>query len=529
MEAVSFPITTLPGLPPSTDVLARALPQRIRRLPECEVFFQTLLGLLRNVHDAVLAHDDQWKAAFCDVIKQFIKLLRLKPLLERLAGGEMVAYTFRDLNVKVDEIFVGVGLTTQPWADDWERGCRFQAERLRNLVSGAAPRMLIGEMRDEKQVTKAMLGMYVWLEGGTSGDLDALKRETLDRLRVTLGLLGRTITSETVAQVDELPRTILPIFKWFIPERDVTIIGDPIGSGSSGFVSRAKWRHRDGTTQNVIVKTMYYDYLGSEVAFLKQLQFWYDLPKHPNIVRLYGGCHLARPPFFVCEDVHNGDIVDFLGKEENRGLFWSMFLKVAEGLQELHAHHIVHDGLKGSNILIGENNTPKISDFACSTIRALSAQFSHQAKTAQEGAVHWKPREKLVEVNDTLPQYKSDVYSLGMCMVEALTQDAPFGMETLESEVMDKIVGGITYERPEEASLKEWSVISRLIAVNIDDRPDILETIALIRSLVGEDVTTSLSHRSTTRIAKWCELSRVYMDYSRERYILSTMWILSAN
>ncbi|OWZ15721.1 Serine/threonine protein kinase [Phytophthora megakarya] len=481
---LNFPVTTLPGSPPSDEVLQRALPQRSRRMPECDVFFEILLGLLRSVHGAMLTHGDQWKSAFCDVVKNFIKMLRRKPLLERLAGGEAIAFAYREMNSKVDEIFLGVGLPQQEWMNEWERGRECQAERLKYLISCAAPRMLIGEMRNERFVTKVMLDMYLWLEGGTPGNLDALKRDTLERLRVTLNLVGRTITSQTVNEVNELPRNILPLFRWYIPERVIKLIGDQIGAGTSGFVSRAEWRRGDGTIQNVVAKTLFYDGAGSEVAFLKQLQLWYDLPRHPNIVQLYGGCHLATPPFFVCEDVHNGDIVNFFAKEENRPMFGSMFLQVAEGLKELHSHHIVHDGLKGANILIGENNTPKIADFACSTIRAISARFSQQAQQGQEGSVHWKPREKLTEVSEALPQYKSDIYSLGMCMIEALTQNVPFGMETLETEVIEKIVGCVPYERPDEASEEEWNVISRLIAVNIEDRPDIDETIALINTLI---------------------------------------------
>lgn len=343
--------------------------------------------------------------------------------------------------------------------------------------------MLIGEVRGVEKVTKAMLDMYTRLDADTVGRLDALKRETLERLLITLGLETRVITSKTVTAINQQPTSILSIFRWFIPERDVKILGEPIGSGSCGVVSRAEWRHRDGSVEAVIVKTLYEERTSSELSLLKQLQFWYDLPRHPNIIKLYGGCHLAKHPFFVCEDAHGGDIVSFLGKEKNRGLFWSLFLQVAEGLQMLHSNRIMHDGLKGSNILIGENNTPKISDFDCAYIRTLSASVSQKTEDLQANAVRWKPREKLVDTNNALPEYNSDVYALGMTMIEALTGAPPFQMD-LEEDILNNVIAGTPYEKPEEASDEEWKVVSRLIAVDVDNRADTEETIALIRSLV---------------------------------------------
>ncbi|KAF1794209.1 Protein kinase-like domain [Phytophthora cactorum] len=189
-------------------------------------------------------------------------------------------------------------------------------------------------------------------------------------------------------------------------------------------------------------------------------------------------------PFFVCEDASGGNIFQFFGKEENQGLFWSTFLQVAQGLKVLHDHHIVHDGLKSGNILLAKNNTPKISDFDCSHIRTMSASFSRETENAKEEAVRWKPREKLVEGDNLIPQFKSDVYSLGMCIIEAKTQLPPFGMDVIsDDEVMEKVIRGESYQRPEEVSDREWDVISRLIAPDINQRPSVVEAIELIRRL----------------------------------------------
>ncbi|KAJ8542446.1 hypothetical protein ON010_g12367 [Phytophthora cinnamomi] len=133
-----------------------------------------------------------------------LRKLGHKALLERLAGGETVAYTSREFNARVDDIYVGVGLDIprKPWETDWERGCgcMYQAHKPRELVSGSAPRMLISELGGVDEVMTAMLEMCTRLNGDTAGKLDGLKRETLERLRVSLALETRVIkASETVA------------------------------------------------------------------------------------------------------------------------------------------------------------------------------------------------------------------------------------------------------------------------------------------------------------------------------------------
>lgn len=240
------------------------------------------------------------------------------------------------------------------------------------------------------------------------------------------------------------------------------------------------WRRRDGVIQNVVVTSLYDVTSFSGWSFLRHLQLWYELPKHRNIIRLFGSSHLAAKPFFVCEDAPGGDIVQFLGKEENRGQLWSMFFEVAEGLKVLHDHHIVHDGLRGSNILIGENHTPKISDFGYVSIRTTSLSLS--ASFSMNSLFRWKPRERMVET--TNDRYKSDIYSLGMCIIEAMTQDIPFGTDVDDDDVAEMIIAGKPYKRPDtNMTDEEWGVISRLIAVDMNERPDMNETISLLRSL----------------------------------------------
>ncbi|KAE8981347.1 hypothetical protein PF011_g22055 [Phytophthora fragariae] len=456
VKPLSFPVPGLRGSL-SRDALA-AISRRLQRLPECDVWSRRLHARLRSSHEAVAAHEDeQWRVQYCDVLKRFINLLRAKPLLERLAGAESIAYTFQELNSKLDEICVGVGAMDSSaqgqWQTHWARNCQVQATQLEAQVQATDPSLIIRQLRGEKEVTKVMLDMSSSLEADPSTRLADLKRATLERLRLYLGL----DTSANVAERN---------FKWYIPERGVEI-GEPIYTVEEWVVSRAKWRSRSGVVQDVTVKTLFdaVDVV-SESVLVTQIRLWYELPGHPNIVKLYGGSHLARKPFLAYKDAPHSDIFQFFRQEENREVFWSTFVGVAEGLTFLHEHKIVYGGLTSRSILVSADNTPQISDLDCSYVRSVSGRLSRKTYDVLMSRLRWTPRERLLDAIPDDPQYKSEIYSLGMCIIEAMTQVVPFGL-IADEDVMEKIIDGEPYERPAEASDKEWGVISRLIAADV--------------------------------------------------------------
>ncbi|KAE9271703.1 hypothetical protein PR003_g30434 [Phytophthora rubi] len=92
---------------------------------------------------------------------------------------------------------------------------------------------------------------------------------------------------------------------------------------------------------------------------------------------------------------------------------WLKLLEAALGVQYLHARGVVHGDLKGNNIVIGGDLKAKVTDFGLSFVatRDTEAQVS--------GACHWVAPECLL-YDRQRPTFASDIYSLGMCVVEAL-------------------------------------------------------------------------------------------------------------
>ncbi|RLN98289.1 hypothetical protein BBJ28_00025946, partial [Nothophytophthora sp. Chile5] len=467
---------------------------RFRRMPENGGLYRGLFARFVFAHDHVAALDPQSKPKrqYCYSLVRFVKLLRRKPLLERLARSEKVISTINNLHFRLDGVFESVGLGDTPkmtqWKTEWAAGCADQCQQLTDLIQGtpgrpgATSRMLVKEMRSHKRMKEMLMDLFVELEGNQANQLRPLKQATLDRILTY------------VQSQPDVPEFIPRLFDWYISKKDVTLAAEPFGNGTYGAVSRGTWCH-DGVDQDVVVKTLYLEASdAAEGPFLDLLDFWSKLPPHPSILKLYGGCHLSTPPYFVCEEAFGGNIVDFLAKEENKSKFWPMFLHVAEGLQFLRDQKIVHGNLKGSNILVGDLNSVKLLDFGCSSIRTVSAGLSQKSAEAQNNTVRWKPKEILQEED---PRFESDIYSLGMCMIEALTVEAPFAEMLDDQEVIDFIIRGGSHPRPDGLMDGVWTFISQLCAVNYGDRPNIDAVIQQIGQFLVEGDTIQLNSLDT--------------------------------
>lgn len=105
----------------------------------------------------------------------------------------------------------------------------------------------------------------------------------------------------------------------------------------------------------------------------------------------------------------HGTISDYLYRQKSEHETWSKLHQAAVGLPYVHSRHIVHGDLKCNNILVGDGRKAKVTDFGI--------LFS-------VGAIRRKAPE--VIQSKTRGALASDVYSLGMCIIEAVTGCLPW-------------------------------------------------------------------------------------------------------
>ncbi|KAI9177116.1 hypothetical protein LWI28_011266 [Acer negundo] len=165
--------------------------------------------------------------------------------------------------------------------------------------------------------------------------------------------------------------------------------------------------------------------------------------RHKNLVRLLGYCMEGVHRMLVYEYVNNGNLEQWLhGAMRQHGtLTWEARMKVilgtAKALAYLHEAiepKIVHRDIKSSNILIDDEFNSKVSDFGLAKL--LDSGESH-ITTRVMGTFGYVAPEY---ANTGLLNEKSDIYSFGVLLLEAVTGRDP-----------------VDYGRPaNEVNLVEW-------------------------------------------------------------------------
>ena len=163
-----------------------------------------------------------------------------------------------------------------------------------------------------------------------------------------------------------------------------------------------------------------------------------SLPRHPNILRLYGHFHDANRVFLILEYAGQGELYKLLRKKgkfsDSRASTYIHQMSLA--LSYLHRKHVIHRDIKPENILVSVSGEIKISDFG------WSVHAPSQRRTTLCGTLDYLPPE-MVEGRDH--NEKVDLWSLGVLAYEFLVGSPPF----------EELSGyGATYKRIARVDLK---------------------------------------------------------------------------
>nr|XP_029145157.1 probable LRR receptor-like serine/threonine-protein kinase At4g29180 [Arachis hypogaea] len=145
--------------------------------------------------------------------------------------------------------------------------------------------------------------------------------------------------------------------------------------------------------------------------------------RHRNLVSLVGYCDEGEIKALIYEYMANGNLHRHLSKQHPNVLKWderlNIAIDVANGLDYLHngcKTAIVHRDLKTSNILLDKWNHAKISDFGLS--RAFPNDDDSHISTRPAGTPGY------IDPEVGYLNKKSDVYSLGIILLELMTGEA---------------------------------------------------------------------------------------------------------
>ncbi len=205
---------------------------------------------------------------------------------------------------------------------------------------------------------------------------------------------------------------------------------EEIGSGGNGIVYKARHRllndivaikmlRANKVEQNILRR------FNQEAKVISALD-------HPAIVKLrdYGVTESGQP-YMVLKYLHGQTLAHLIKTQGPLPVreFLSIFLQCCDGLEHAHEKNILHRDVKPTNIMLSDNtNQVRILDFGIAKIVDLADQSAGLTKT---GEVFGSPRYMSPEqATGKRVDNRSDIYSLGIVMFEALTGSTPFAGNT---------------------------------------------------------------------------------------------------
>ena len=201
--------------------------------------------------------------------------------------------------------------------------------------------------------------------------------------------------------------------------------GEQIGSGAFASVHTGSLF---GYPKKVAIKKLHKKILGGRQLETFKREVWtlasFD---HPNILKLLGVT--LTPPFCIITELLKGSL-------ESRMKYLTptkrsiVVLQIALGMAQLHSKRVIHRDLKAANILMDEDDNPRICDFG------LVGFKRNTPHTGFVGTVQWMAPE-LLRSNPFYDE-KVDVYSFAVLLYEVLTFSTPF-----QGMGQDQIVMGV--------------------------------------------------------------------------------------
>ncbi|GMH03775.1 hypothetical protein Nepgr_005614 [Nepenthes gracilis] len=268
-----------------------------------------------------------------------------------------------------------------------------------------------------------------------------------------------------------------------------------IGEGGYGPVYRAMLNHTP-----VAIKVLKSDVSQGFKQFQKEVDVL-SCMRHPNMVLLLGAC-----PEYGCliyEYMENGSLEDRLFRKNNTPpIPWPIRFKIAAEiatalffLHNAKPEPLVHRDLKPANILLDRNYVSKISDVGLARLvpPSVSNNITQYYMTAAAGTFCYID-----------PEYqqtgqlgvKSDVYSLGIMLLQIITARPAMGLTHIVERAIEKgtfpeILDPVIKEWPVEAALSFAQMALKCCELRKKDRPDlgsiVLPELIRIRDLEGDD------------------------------------------
>lgn len=164
---------------------------------------------------------------------------------------------------------------------------------------------------------------------------------------------------------------------------------------------------------------------------------------HPNVAIVYSVEEAGRHRFITMEYVEGKTLDEFIGPGGlDLQTFLDWFVPITDALCHAHEKGIIHRDIKPGNVMITTGNVPKVLDFGLAR-NSMFIDAGNTGKITGTDQVIGTPSYMSPEQTEgRLVDQRSDIFSLGVLMYEALSGERPFRgpnqMAIIQSVLRDK-------------------------------------------------------------------------------------------
>lgn len=198
---------------------------------------------------------------------------------------------------------------------------------------------------------------------------------------------------------------------------------DEIGRGGMGVIYRA----RDRRNGRIVAIKRLLDYQSespqTRARFQREVQVAAAL-SHPNIVPIYEVSQTRDGvPFFAMKLVKRGSLIDHRGYFRDPRRAVRLLATVARAVEYAHRHGVLHRDLKPGNILLDDDDAPRVSDFGLAKWLDDTPELTRTLTVF--GTPGYIAPEQALGVRSNVSE-AADVYSLGAMLFDLIAGRPPF-------------------------------------------------------------------------------------------------------
>ncbi|KAJ9689187.1 hypothetical protein PVL29_014713 [Vitis rotundifolia] len=378
----------------------------------------------------------------------------------------------------------------------------------------------------EREKAKAKAALEAAEASQRIAELEAQKR-------INAEMVAIKEAEERKKMLDTLAQTDLRYRKYTIEEIEAATEffseSRKIGEGGYGPVYKSYLDHTP-----VAIKVLHPDAAQGRSQFQQEVEVLSCI-RHPNMVLLLGAC-----PEYGClvyEYMANGSLDDRLFRRGNTPVLpWQLRFRIAAeigtGLLFLHQtkpEPLVHRDLKPGNILLDRNFVSKISDVGLSRLvpPSVANSVTQYRMTSTAGTFCYIDPEYQ---QTGMLGIKSDIYSLGIMLLQIITAKPPMGLthyveRAIEKGTLAEVLDPAVHDWPVEEALKFAKLALQCAELRRKDRPDlgnvVLPELNRLRTLAEENMSSIMLGSTTVASPRESNVSIVQEVMSNPQLTLS--------